>query len=371
MNIKQITDTIEELAPLAYAEDFDNVGLLIGNYNTEVTGILVTLDTLEKTVDEAITKNCNLIVSFHPIIFSGLKKLNGNTYVERVVMKAIKNDIAIYAIHTALDSSHQGVSAKMCEIIGLTNTKILLPQSRNIKKLTTYVPHKNAENLRNSLFTAGAGNIGNYNHCSFNIEGTGTYQGNENSNPLIGKKEKLHKEPETFISVIFERHLESQILKSLFKNHPYEEVAYDIVTLDNKHQNIGMGMIGELTHEMEALDFLHLLKEKFNLHTIRYSDLNNKKIKKVAVLGGSGSFAINQAKRADADIFITADMKYHDFYKAENQIILADIGHYESEQFTKNLLVDYLTKKITNFAPALLTGRIILSEKNTNPINYI
>jgi len=364
MIIKKVTDYIEELAPLTYAEDFDNVGLLVGNYNTKLTGVLVTLDTLENTIEEAISKNCNLIVSFHPIIFKGLKKLNGNSYVERVIMQAIKNDIAIYAIHTALDNSQHGVSAKMCEIIGLKSTHVLIPQQGIIKKLTTYVPHKNSEDLRNSLFNAGAGKIGNYERCSFNIEGMGTYQGNENSNPAIGIKGSLHKEPETFISVIFEKHLENKILKSLFSNHPYEEVAYDIVTLDNKHQNIGMGMVGELEYEMDALDFLQYLKEKFNLKTIRYSNLIDKKIKKVAVLGGSGSFAINHAKNSNADIFITSDMKYHDFYTAENQIILADIGHYESEQFTKNLLVDYLTKKITNFA-------IVLSENNTNPINYL
>ena len=371
MTVKNITDYIEKLAPLAFAEDFDNVGLLVGSNDKNVTGVLVTLDTLESTIDEAIAKKCNLIISFHPIIFKGLKKINGKNYVERVVIKAIKNDIAIYATHTALDNSPQGVSAKMCEIIRLTNTKILIPQKGNIKKLTTYVPHKNADSLRNALFEAGAGNIGNYENCSFNIEGTGTYQGNESSNPSIGKKGTMHAEPETFISVIFERHLEGEILDALFKNHPYEEVAYDVVTLDNEHQEIGMGMVGELTNEMGAVHFLNYLKQKFNLKTLRFTDLHNKKIKKVAVLGGSGSFAIAHAKNSGADIYITSDLKYHDFYTAEDQIILVDIGHYESEQFTKNLLVDYLTKKFTNFAAALPAGRIILSEKNTNPINYL
>lgn len=362
--IKQVTNYIEKLAPLAYAEDFDNVGLLVGNYNTKVTGVLVTLDTLEKTIDEAIVKNCNLIISFHPIIFSGLKKINGSNYVERVVIKAIKNDIAIYAIHTALDNSFKGVSAKMCEVIGLKNTKVLIPQKGNLKKLTTYVPHKNAEDLRKVLFTAGAGNIGNYDQCSFNVKGEGTYRGNSNSNPTVGKKEIIQHEPETSISVIFEKHKEGDLLKALFKNHPYEEIAYEVVSLNNIHQNIGMGMIGELEKAIDIKLFFNLLKNKFHLKVIRHSALSYKKIKKVAVLGGSGSFAITAAKKAGADIFITADLKYHDFYRAENQLVLADIGHYESEQFTKKLLVDYLTKKITNFA-------IILSENNTNPINYI
>ncbi|MDH3321952.1 MAG: Nif3-like dinuclear metal center hexameric protein, partial [Flavobacteriaceae bacterium] len=231
MIIRDITNTIEKISPLAYAEDFDNVGLLVGDYNTQVTGVLVTLDTLEKTIDEAIEKQCNLIVSFHPIIFSGLKKLNGSNYVERVVIKAIKNNIAIYAMHTALDNSIKGVSAKMCEVIGLENTKVLIPQKGNIKKLTTYVPHKDADAVRNALFIAGAGKIGHYDHCSFNISGDGTYRANEEANPVIGQKGQMHQEPETCIGVIFEKHLESKILKALFSTHPYEEIAYEIVTL--------------------------------------------------------------------------------------------------------------------------------------------
>ena len=364
MIIKDVTNYIEELAPLNYAEEFDNVGLLVGNYNTIVSGILVTLDTLEETVEEAIANNCNLIVSFHPIIFGGLKKLNGNSYVERVVLKAIKNDIAIYATHTALDNSKNGVSAKICEVLGLQNTKILIPKKGIIKKLTTYVPIKNADALRNSLFSANAGSIGNYENCSFNIEGQGTFKGNENSNPVLGEKGKQHTEKEIKISIVFESKNEASILNALQENHPYEEIAYEIVTTENVHQNIGMGMMGELSSEMNEKDFLLYLKNTMKTDCIRHSAFINKKIKKVAVLGGSGSFAISNAKKAGADAYISADFKYHEFFKAENTILLADIGHYESEQFTKNLLVDYLTKKISNFA-------VILSEKSTNPIYYI
>ena len=364
MIIKDITDYLEELAPLNYAEDFDNVGLLIGNYSDSVTGVLVTLDTLEKTVEEAITKKCNLIVSFHPIIFGGIKKLNGNSYVERVVLKAIQNDIAIYATHTALDNSKNGVSAKISEVLGLKNNKILLPKKGILKKLTTFVPIENAEKLRNALFNAGAGNIGNYDRCSFNIDGEGTYRGNQNSNPSIGKKGENHTENETQISVIYESKNEATILASLQKNHPYEEISYHLRTTENVHQNIGMGMIGDLPTEMEENEFLLFLKEKMKTACIRHSNLINKKIKKVAVLGGSGSFAISDAIKAGADAYVSADFKYHEFFKAENDILLADIGHYESEQFTKNLLVDYLTKKFSNFA-------IVLSEESTNPIYYI
>ncbi len=364
MTIKDITDYIELLAPLKYAEDFDNVGLLVGNYKDKVNGVLVTLDTLEETVEEAIEKNCNLIVSFHPIIFTGLKKLNGNSYVERVVLKAIKNNIAIYATHTALDNSFHGVSSKICDVLGLVNKKILNPKPKTIKKLTTYVPLKNADEVRNALFRANAGNIGNYDNCSFNISGEGTFRGNENANPTIGEKGKLHTEKELQISVTFESANEYKILKALHDSHPYEEVAYEIITTENSNQKIGIGMIGEFKNEMSEQEFLKFLKTAMKTNCVRHSKLLGKPIKKVAVLGGSGSFAISSAKRKGADAYVSADFKYHDFFTAEKKILLADIGHYESEQFTKNLLVDYLTKKFSSFA-------IILSEKSTNPIHYI
>lgn len=364
MKIKDITNCLEEFAPLTYAEDFDNVGLLIGNYNTEVTGVLVTLDTLENVVDEAIEKSCNLIVSFHPIIFGGLKKLNGKSYVERVVLKAVKNDIAIYSMHTALDNSFNGVNARICEALGLQNRKVLIPQKDTLRKLTTYVPVENAAELRTALFNAGAGNIGNYDHCSFNMEGEGTYRGNEESNPVIGKKGQDHTEKEVMVSVIYAKHSEGRILNSLNNTHPYEEVAYEMVNINNKNQHIGMGMIGELEAPMQAEDFLNFVKETMNSRGIRHSALLNKPIKNVAVLGGSGAFAINAAIAKKADVFISADLKYHDYYKAEGKIIVADIGHFESEQFTKNLLVEILTKKFPNFA-------IVLSNRITNPIYYI
>ncbi len=364
MQIKDVINVLEALAPLHYAEDFDNVGLLVGDKNNTVSGVLVTLDTLEAVVDEAIEKNCNLIVSFHPIIFKGLKSLTGKNYVERTVLKAIKNDIAIYAIHTALDNALKGVNDIICDTLGLVNKKILIPQKGTIKKLTTYVPNNAAEALRTALFNAGAGNIGNYENCSFNTEGKGTYKGNEHSNPTLGTKGELHTEPETQISVTFNAHIESKLLNALFEAHPYEEVAFEVSTLDNYDQNIGIGMLGELKQPQSTLDFLKDVKQTMKVSCIRHSKLTTNIISKVAVLGGSGSFAIPAAKAAGADILVTSDLKYHDFFSAENQIILADIGHYESEQFTKTFLVDYLSKKITNFA-------VVLSTTNTNPVKYL
>lgn len=363
MIVQDVINHLEALAPLAYAEDFDNVGLLVGDKSNEVTGILVTLDTLEAVVDEAIENNCNLIVSFHPIIFKGLKTLTGKNYVERTVLKAIKNDIAIYAIHTALDNALQGVNDRICNQLGLINKQILIPQSGTIKKLTTYIPKNNETEVRETLFAAGAGAIGNYDHCSFNIDGVGTFNGNENSNPTVGEKGATQHEKETKLTVIFGKHLEAKILRALFNSHPYEEVAYEIIPLENKNQDIGMGMIGELESEMDETYFLQHLKNTMGTPCIRHSSFLNKQIKKVAVLGGSGSFATSAAKAAGADAFVTADLKYHDFFTAENNILIADIGHYESEQYTKNLLVEYLTKKIPNFA-------IILSKTNTNPVKY-
>jgi dinuclear metal center YbgI/SA1388 family protein len=364
MKISKILSVLGEMAPLAYAEDFDNVGLLVGNEDNEATGVLVCHDALESVIDEAIAKNCNLVVCFHPILFSGLKKITGNNYVERSVIKAIKNDIAIYAVHTALDNNQFGVNKIFCDALGLINTKILVPKQNFISKLATYTIPENADKIRNSMFEAGAGSIGNYDHCSFNSEGFSTYKGNENSNPAVGEKGQLTETNEIKIEVTFEKHLESKILKALFSNHAYEEVAYEVYDLQNSHQNIGLGMIGELPTALAERDFMQMVKDKMQANGIRHSAFLDKNITKVAVLGGAGSFAIKHAIQAGADAFLTADLKYHQFYEAENNILLADIGHFESERYTKNYIVDYLIKKMPNFA-------FILSEENTNPVKYL
>lgn len=364
MKIKEILAVLEEMAPLAYAEDFDNVGLLTGNADATTSGILVCHDALESVIDEAIAKSCNLVVCFHPILFSGLKKITGANYVERAIIKAIKNDIAIYAVHTALDNHQHGVNRIFAEAIGLKDIKILVPKSHFIRKLITYTTPENAEQVRQALFEAGAGTIGNYDNCSFNSEGFSTYQGNENSNPTVGNIGELTQTNEVKIEVTFEKHLENKILKALFVNHIYEEIAYEIYELQNQHQNIGLGAIGTLENPMDEINFLQHVKDKMQSPAIRHSDFTGKKIAKVAVLGGSGSFAIKNAIKAGADAYLTADLKYHNFYEAENQLLLADIGHFESERYTKNYIVDFLQKKIPNFA-------IVLSELNTNPVKYL
>ncbi len=364
MKLKKIIAVLEKMAPLAYAEDFDNVGLLVGNPDLNVRGILVCHDALESVIDEASSKDCNLIVCFHPILFSPIKKITGKNYVERSIIKAIKNDIAIYAVHTALDNHSNGVNKIICDALGLLKTKILIPKKNFIQKLVTFTTSDNAEQLRNSLFVAGAGQIGNYENCSFNSQGIGTYMGNENSDPTIGEKFQFIESKEIKVEVTFEKHLQSKVLQALFKNHCYEEVAYEIYTLENQHQNIGLGMIGTLENPMNESDFLNFVKETMQVGAIRHSEFIGKPVQKIAVLGGSGSFAIKNAISAGADVYLTADLKYHNFYESENQLVLADIGHFESERYTKNYIVDFLTEKIPNFA-------IILSDENTNPVKYL
>lgn len=363
MIIKEVTDIIEELAPPDTAEDFDNVGLLVGEANTPLTGVLITLDTLEEVVDEALEKGCNLILSFHPILFAGLKRITGKTYAERAVIKAIRNNIAIYAVHTALDNAWEGVNARILKVLGAGERRVLIPQKGALRKLTTYVPQKEAQKLKDALFKAGAGHIGKYSHCSFSVDGTGSFRAGADADPFVGEVGKTHYEAESQLNLVFPGHLEARIIQALKKHHPYEEVAYEVTVLQNAFEQMGMGMTGVLDKPMAEKDFLKYVKDKMKVAVIRHSALTGKKISKIAVLGGSGAFAIRQAIGSGADAFITSDIKYHQFYESEGKLLLMDIGHFESEQFTKSLLLDYLTKKIPNFA-------ISLSEVITNPIKY-
>lgn len=363
MKISEICNAIELWAPPALQESYDNSKLLCGNAATDCTGVVTTLDCTEAVVQEAIDKGCNFIVAHHPIVFSGLKSLTGRTYVERTLIKAIKHDVAIYAVHTNLDNVHTGVNAKIAEQLGLINTEILLPKKGFLKKLFTFCPRVAAEEVRRALFSAGAGSIGDYDNCSFNMDGTGTFRGNENSNPYVGEQGKDHAEPETKIEVIFPAYLENNVVRSLVQAHPYEEAAYDIVSIDNAHPRIGSGMIGELPDAMGAMDFLRHVKEKMQTPCIRHTELVKDQVKTVAVCGGSGRFLLPNAIGKGADFFITADFKYHEFFDADGKITVADIGHFESEQFTKELLAGFLAEKFSTFA-------VHLSEVNTNPVHY-
>ena len=364
MTVKSICELIEEVAPLALQESYDNAGLLVGDSQMQVTSALVCIDITEAVIEEAIQKKCNLIISHHPLIFSGLKRLTGQNEVQRCVQKAIKHDIAIYAAHTNLDNVLTGVSGKMAEKIGLRNIRILQPKQNALLKLICYVPKIQSFAVREALFNAGAGQIGNYDSCSFNADGTGTFRANEKANPYVGKTGELHSEAETRIEVILPEYQKFKVLEALLKTHPYEEPAYDFISLENDWNQVGAGIVGELETAEDELVFLNRIKSIFGLSSIRHTKFLNKKIKTVAVCGGSGSSLLSDAISSGSDVYISGDFKYHEFFEAENRILIADIGHFESEQFTKDIFFEIITKKMPTFA-------VQISDSKTNPINYL
>ena len=363
LKLNEITDYLETLAPLSYQESYDNSGLQVGNPGLEVKAALLTVDVTEEVVEEALKSGCNLIIAHHPLLFSGIKSLTGKNHTERTVVKAVKKDIAVYAAHTNLDSVINGVNAKICEKLNLKDCKVLQPLKGQLKKLVTFIPTKHAEKVRTAVFEAGAGQIGNYDSSSFNAEGLGSFRGGENTNPFTGQKGALHFEKEIRFETIFPQYIQGQVIKALLNSHPYEEVAYDIYPLENQYSRAGMGMIGRCeTPEVEE-DFLRKLKKIFGPKTIKHTKLTGNLVKRVAVCGGSGSFLLKDAIASGADFFVTADFKYHQYFDAENRIVIADVGHYESEQFTKELFYELLMKKFPTFA-------VRLSEVETNPVRY-
>lgn len=363
MKVSSIISHLESIAPPALQEDYDNGGLITGNAGWECTGVLTALDATEAVIMEAKERGCNLVVAHHPIVFRGLKKLTGRNYVERTVIAAIKNDIAIYAIHTNLDNVIAGVSAKMAEMLGLEDVRILSQKQNTLKKLFTFVPVENAEDVRKAVFDAGAGNIGKYAQCSFNMDGTGTFMAKEGADPYIGEVGKPVSTREMKIEVVFPAYLEAQIVQAMLDAHPYEEVAYDVVALSNLYQYAGSGVIARLPGPLEETAFLARLKQVFGLSVVRHTPLLQKPVETVALCGGTGSFLITNALAAGADVFVTADVKYHEFFDADGRMVIADIGHFESEQFTIDLLHDVLLQKFPTFA-------VLKSGTKTNPVNY-
>ncbi|MBC7722404.1 MAG: Nif3-like dinuclear metal center hexameric protein [Pedobacter sp.] len=363
MIIANIIETFEQFAPPSFQESYDNCGLLTGNALWECKGILCTLDATEDVVLEAIAKGCNMVVAHHPIIFDGLKKITGKNYIEKTVIAAIKNDVAIYAIHTNLDSVLNGVNGKIADTLGLINRQILLPKQNLLMKLFTYVPLANVKEVREAIFKAGGGHIGNYSECSFSMEGTGTFKGESGTNPFVGEVGKRHEEREIKLEIVFPTYLKNRIVAALQAVHPYEEVAYDIVNLNNTLLSTGSGLVGELPEPIDEIEFLQKIKAAFGLKVIKHTALLGKQVKKVAVCGGAGSFLISNAKAAGADFYITSDVKYHEFFDAENKLVVADIGHWESEQFTPDLLISLLQAKFPTFA-------VLKSGVDTNPVKY-
>lgn len=363
MKIKEIISRLEAWAHPSLQESYDNAGLITGSPATECTGIICALDATEEVISEAIAKKCNLVIAHHPIVFSGLKKINGKNYVERTIIAAIKNDIAIYAIHTNLDNVLHGVNGKIAERLGLINTTILNNKESTLKKLYTFVPTANVDDVRNALFAAGAGNIGGYSECSFSGAGSGTFKAGEGTNPFVGEQGKRHTEPEEKLEVIFPGWMQGQIVAALKKAHPYEEVAYDVVSLTNAYPEIGAGVLGELPEAMNETDFLQHVKGTFAVPVVKHTQLTSRPVRKVAVCGGAGSFLIFKALGAGADAYITADLKYHEFFDADGRLLLIDVGHYESEQYTIELLQGFLAQNFPTFA-------VLKTEVKTNPVRY-
>ena len=362
LKIKDIYRHLHEIAPFQLQESYDNSGLLVGNMNSEINGVLISLDCTEDVILDAVEQGCGLVVCHHPIIFSGLKRLNGSNYVERTIISAIKNDVAILAIHTNIDNVlNHGVSEKMAERLGLTNVQILSTKKGLLKKLKFFVPEKNAEQVKNAVFEAGAGEIGEYEECSYSWKGEGTFKASEQANPHVGKKGERHSETEVAVEVLVENWKLKKVISQMLDSHPYEEVAYDVYAIDNAHKYVGSGVVGDIDIESEKL--LQKIKKEFG-GVVRYTNLHKNKVKRVALCGGSGSFLLNEAKASGADLFLTADYKYHQFFDAENEIIIADIGHFESEQFTIELLSEIITEKFPNFA-------VRFTKVKTNPINYL
>lgn len=364
MTIRQIIEKLEQYAPLALQEGYDNAGLILGHPDTEVKAALLCIDVTEQVIDEAIDRGCDLVISHHPLIFVGLKRINGSSYLERAVIKAIKHGVAVYSSHTNMDVVWNGVNVHIAEKLGLQSIEILRPLQKQLLKIVTFVPTSHADAVRQSLFEAGAGHIGNYDSCSYNTVGEGTFRGQAGAHPFVGEPLKLHFEPEVRIETICERHKLSPVIRSLLKAHPYEEPAYDIYPLENTYDRAGLGVVGNLTQPVDSIEFLKYLKKIFNVTTIKHTAPVKRSIQRVAFCGGSGSDLLSDAIRAKADIYISADFKYHQFFNADGQIIIADIGHFESEQYTKEIFYQILTKNFPNFA-------VHFSEINTNPVNYL
>jgi dinuclear metal center YbgI/SA1388 family protein len=362
MTIKEICSHLEKLAAPSLQESYDNSGLLIGDKSAEVTKALITLDVTDTVLDEAIEEGCGLIIAHHPVIFKGLIKLTGSTLTERIVIRAIKNDLAIYAIHTNLDNVSSGVNAMLAEKLGLTQTQILSPIRGNLRKLVTFSPKDYADKVRKAIFDAGAGHIGEYDCCSYNTEGKGSFRALEGTNPFVGEQGKIHYEEEIRIETILPEFLVGKVLKAMIEAHPYEEVAYDVYLLDNINTNTGAGMIGELNTGKSTTDFMKEVKKVLGSAVLKHSPLIDRPVKKVAICGGSGSFLIHTARAAGADVFITGDIKYHDYFDYHGEMTIVDAGHYETEQFTKDLLATILKQKFPTFA--LLNSRV-----NTNPVS--
>lgn len=363
MRIKEVVRALEQWAPPILQEEYDNCGLQTGDPEVEVGEALLTLDCTEEVVAEAVRNNCGLIIAHHPVIFKGLKSLTGRNDVERTILAAIRANVAIYAIHTNLDNVMDGVNGEIAARLGLRPLHVLDPKPGQLRKLVVFIPRDHVDTVRDAMFAAGAGNVGGYDECSFNMEGAGTFRAGAGTTPFVGKKGERHVEAEVRVEVLCPATLEHAVVSAMRAAHPYEEVAYDLFPLLNGHQGIGSGSIGEYDEPMEETAFLDRLKAVFGPPAIRHTALTGKPVQRVALCGGSGAFLIGKAMAAGADAYVTGDVKYHEFFLPEGRMLLADIGHFESEQFTPHLIQGKLAGILPTFATRL-------SKTGTNPIHF-
>jgi len=364
MKLSELCKYLDTAVPLSFQEGYDNSGLQVGFPETEIASALLTIDITEEVIEEAVRNGCNIVISHHPLIFNGIKRITGHSYTERILARAIKEDIAIYSAHTNLDAADFGVSRKMALKLSLKNVKVLVPLKNLLLKLVTFIPESHLEKVRSALFEAGAGVIGNYDHCGFTVAGQGSFSAGENANPYVGEIGKIHFEDEIRLEMALFSHLKRDVIKALIDAHPYEEVAFDLYHLDNENVEVGLGCYGEFDQPLPEAEFLKLVSAVFDAGGLRYSGLTGCPVKKVALCGGSGASLLNNAIGAGADAFVTADIKYHGFFDADKKILLVDIGHFESEKFTTEILYDLIIKKFPKFA-------VRFSKTNTNPINYL
>ena len=365
MKLNDLIKQIEKKYPLSLAYDWDNVGLLVGDFESEIKKVLVTLEANENVIDEAIENNVDLIVTHHPFIFKKINKINTRDLKGRLIHKLIKNDIALYSMHTNFDIAFDGLNDYFMEIMGFKNTKILdVTNSQTLYKLAVYVPKTHELVLRDALGEAGAGYIGNYSHCTFNTPGIGTFKPDENTNPFIGTVGQIEEVEEVKIETIVPQSILQKTIDKMLKAHPYEEVAYDIYKLENKGESVGLGRYASLDVQTNLQALCEKIKLKLNMNHIRVVGDLNTKIKKVAVVTGAGSDMVRLAKSKNCDVIITGDVKYHEAQDALDMgMTMVDCGHFDTEDIFKDVM--------KRFLDSVEGVEIIRSEINLNPFIII
>lgn len=361
--LKTLLAGLEQWVPFVWQENYDNAGLILGDPNQQIRKALVCFDVTPEVVDEAVRNEADLILSHHPAIFKGIKRINPASRLGYMLKQSLCHDIAWCALHTNLDNTLSGVNSWLCEHLGLQEVRPLVPLQGIYGKLQVYVPEAYAEKLRQALAEAGCGAGTKYDTCSYTSRGEGRFRAGSQAHPFTGRIGELHCEAECKIECLYPLHKTRQVLDVLRTNHPYEEPAFDLLPLQNEAVEQGAGAIGILPETMQERELLDKLKELTGVHCIRHSGFQGRRIKKIALCGGSGGSFIANACGQKADVYITGDLKYHDFTDTEPGTWLVDIGHFESEKFAMELIFRFIRKNFPNFA-------VSISEQAKNPVSF-